>query len=507
MSHSLRSIFLLGALAVTLPIACTAQQAPVPPAATVAVAAQAVTPVAAPPIVTGLPDFSGLVKQVGPAVVNISAETMPRRGRSGGQQMPDGFEELFRHFGMPIPGGPGGPGGQGAQGGGTSLGSGFVISGDGYVLTNFHVVDGADKVTVTLSDRREFEAEVVGSDEQYDVAVLRIKADGLRWLRPGNSASVEAGQWVVAIGSPFGLDHSVTAGIVSAVGRSNPYSGQQYVPFIQTDVAINRGNSGGPLLNTSGEVVGINSQIFSNSGGFMGVSFAIPIDLAMSAVEQIKSTGKVSRGMLGVNIQPLTTESAKAVGLSDNRGAMVTNVQSGSAAEKAGVERMDVIRSFNGAVVKDVSDLPPMVGALAPGTKAQLEVFRAGKPIRLNVVVGGDDAAATIAAPGRSTGPQVDQAVGSNALGLVGRDLTSEQRKQLGLSTDEGVLLAEVSSDAAREAGLKAGDVVVAVGRDSIGSAADLNRKLASAKSGETLMLLVQRGGATQFIAVGVPKR
>ena len=509
MPHSLRSIVLLGALAATLPIACTAQQTPVgATTATAPTVAQAVTPQSAPPIVTGLPDFSALVKQVGPAVVNISAETMPRRASSGGQQMPDGFEELLRRFGMPFPGGPGAPGGQGPRSGGTSLGSGFVISADGYVLTNFHVIDGADKVTVTLSDRREFEAEVVGSDEQYDVAVLKIKADGLRWLRPGNSASVAPGQWVVAIGSPFGLDHSVTAGIVSAVGRSNPYSGQQYVPFIQTDVAINRGNSGGPLLNTSGEVVGINSQIFSNSGGFMGVSFAIPIDLAMSAVEQIKSTGKVSRGMLGVTMQPLTSESAKAIGLPDNAGAMVTSIQPGSAAEKAGIERMDVIRSFNGRDVKDVSDLPPIVGALAPGTKARMEVFRAGKLRQIDVVIGGEVATAAAAATrGNAGSTQRDEATGGNVLGLVGRDVPDAMRNQLGLENNEGVLLAAVTSDPAREAGLKSGDVVLAVGRESVGSAAELNRKLSTFKPGDTVMLLVQRGGSTQFIAVGVPKR
>ncbi len=506
MPNSLRSILLLGALAATLPIACTAQQSPLPATAnTAAVAAQAVTPPVAPPLVTGLPDFSALVKQVGPAVVNISAETTPRRGRSGAQQMPDGFEELLRRFGMPFPGAPGGPEGQAPGRGGTSLGSGFVISGDGYVLTNFHVIDGADKVTVTLPDRREFEAEVVGSDEQYDVAVLKIKADGLRWLRAGNSTSVEAGQWVVAIGSPFGLDHSVTAGIVSAVGRSNPYSGQSYVPFIQTDVAINRGNSGGPLLNTSGEVVGINSQIFSNTGGFMGVSFAIPIDLAMSAVEQIKATGKVSRGMLGVNIQPLSTESAKAIGLPDNLGALVTSVQPGSAAEKAGIERMDVIRSFNGTVIKDVSDLPPMVGALAPGTKAQLEVFRGGKARRIDLVVGGDQAAPVTAARGSEPRP-LGGDTQSNPLGLAARDLPAAMRNQLALGDDEGVLLTAVTTDAARDAGLKSGDVVLAVGRESVGSAAELNRKLSAAKPGDTVMLLVQRGGASQFIAVGVPK-
>jgi serine protease Do len=506
MNRPLRSIALLGVLAAALPIACTAQQSPTA-ATTAAIASQAVTPPAPQPLVTGLPDFTQLVKRVGPAVVNISAETMPvpRQGNSRGQGLPDGFEELFRRFGMPFPGAPDAP--QGPQGGGTSLGSGFLISDDGYVLTNFHVVDGADKVTVTLSDRREFQAEVVGSDEQYDVAVLKIKADNLRWLRAGNSAAVEPGQWVVAIGSPFGLDHSVTAGIVSAVGRSNPYANQQYVPFIQTDVAINRGNSGGPLLNTSGEVVGINSQIFSNSGGYMGVSFAIPIDLAMSAFEQIKATGKVSRGMLGVNIMPVSAEAAKAIGLPDSRGAMVTNIQAGSAAAKAGIERMDVIRSFNGTPVMDVSDLPPLVGAIAPGSKARLEVFRAGKTRQLEVVVGGEEAQAVIASNGNAApGSAAKSLAGSNPLGLVGRDLAPAQRQQLGLGDDEGVLLVDIG-DVAREAGVAAGDVVVAVGRDSVGSAAELDRKLAGVKPGDTVMLLIRRGGNTQFIAVTAATR
>ncbi|KGO97600.1 Do family serine endopeptidase, partial [Novilysobacter defluvii] len=387
MNPKLRTLALMGALFTAVPAACTAQQTPAE-ATTASAAAQAVTPPTAAPLVTGLPDFTALVERVGPAVVNISAETAPRRADPS-QQLPPGLEDFLRRFGMPFPGVPDGP-----RGGGVSLGSGFVISADGYVLTNHHVIAGADTVTVTLSDRRELEAEVVGSDEQYDVALLKIEADGLRWMRPGNSADLKPGQWVIAIGSPFGLDQSVTAGIVSAVGRANPYSGQQYVPFIQTDVAINRGNSGGPLLNTSGEVVGINSQIFSNSGGYMGVSFAIPIDLAMNAAEQIKQTGQVSRGRIGVVIQPVSAEQADAIDLPDTRGALVTQVEPGSAAADAGLRRMDVIRSFNGTRINDASDLPPMVGMVAPGTEAELEVFRDGRLRTVEVTIGGEPAEA-----------------------------------------------------------------------------------------------------------------
>ncbi|MGQ4659743.1 Do family serine endopeptidase [Lysobacter sp. F6437] len=493
MNRPLRAVAVLGILAASLPVACTAQQTP-----TTAAAAQAVTPPIAAPIVTGLPDFTQLVKRVGPAVVNISAEIAPpERGANSG--MPPGFEDFLRQFGMPMPGMPDDP-----RGGGTSLGSGFVISDDGYVLTNNHVIDGADDVTVTLSDRREFKAEVVGSDETYDIALLKIKADGLSWLRTGNSHSLQPGQWVVAIGSPFGLDHSVTAGIVSAVGRAN--RSQQYVPFIQTDVAINRGNSGGPLLNTSGEVVGINSQIFSNSGGYMGVSFAIPIDLAMNAVEQIKETGEVRRGMIGVGIQPVTTEAARAMELPDTRGAMINNVQPGSAADKAGLRRMDVIRAFNGVRIADASDLPPLVGAIAPGSKATVEVLREGDTVKLDLVLGAESALGATATGG-ARGNDGDSTVpaGSNPLGLEGRELNDATRRRLGVSGDEGMLLARVPAEITRETGLRAGDVVLQVGRQSVASVAGFNRALADVEPGDTVMLLVQRGGASQFVAVTAP--
>src|SRR4051812_18815568 len=292
--------------------------------------ATAQSPAPAPQMVVGLPDFTNLVDQVGPGVVNIKAQIGSGQNAQADAQAPDedDIPEFFRRFfgpGMPMPG-PQGP--QGPRG--ISMGTGFIISGDGYVLTNHHVIDGADSITVRLSDRREFTAKVVGSDEQSDVALLKIAATGLPTLRLGDSNKLRPGQWVVAIGSPFGLDHSVTAGIVSAVGRSNPYADQRYVPFIQTDVAINRGNSGGPLLDTRGEVVGINSQIFSNSGGYMGVSFAIPIDVAMSAVKQLKATGRVSRGQIGVSVESITADKARGLDLPDSRGALINTVAPGS---------------------------------------------------------------------------------------------------------------------------------------------------------------------------------
>ncbi|QSX75363.1 DegQ family serine endoprotease [Lysobacter arenosi] len=496
MNRPLRSLALVTALAASLPVACTAQ----PPATPIA-PPPAATPAA--PLVSGLPDFTNLVQRVGPAVVNIQAEAAPQRNVRGApddEQIPEIFRRFFGDD-MPFPGGPGGP--RGPRGGGTSMGSGFLMSADGYVMTNHHVVEGADTVTVKLSDRREFTAKVIGSDEQSDVALLKIDAKGLPFLRMANANSTKAGQWVIAIGSPFGLDHSVTAGIVSAVGRSNPYANQRYVPFIQTDVAINQGNSGGPLLNTSGEVVGINSQIFSNSGGYMGVSFAIPIDVAMGAAEQLRATGKVSRGQLGVQVQQITSESAKGLGLPDSRGALIADVLPGSPAEKAGIERGDVIRAVDGRDINESSDLPPIIGSMAPGTKAKVSVFRNGRNVDLSVVV--DELDATVAdgsgSPRPSIGGGESRPSAGNTLGLVGQDLSSSDRQRLGLRGNEGVLVRN-PGDAAAEAGLRPGDVVLSVGRNSVASASALDRELASVKPGQTVMLLVRRQGGTQFIAV-----
>jgi serine protease Do len=472
------------------------------------VTAQTVAAAPAPQLVAGLPDFTSLVQQVGPGVVNVEATiggrgTSARTARSGSpdEQIP----EIFRRFFGPdfqMPGMPGGP--QQPEDGprGVSMGSGFIISPDGYVLTNHHVVDGADSVTVKLADRREFKARVVGSDEQSDVALLKIDASNLPVLRIGDSNQLKPGQWVVAIGSPFGLDHSVTAGIVSAVGRANPYANQRYVPFIQTDVAINRGNSGGPLLDTRGQVVGINSQIFSNSGGYMGVSFAIPIDVAMSVSTQLRETGRVARGQLGVQVQQIGSDAARGLGLPDSTGALVADVQAGSAAEKAGIERGDVIRAVNGSAIAQSSDLPPIIGAMAPGTRVELSILRDGKTVKVPVtlsrlsdgVAANDDGGAV---PGST--PKVSA---GNPLGLVGEDLSADDRRQLGLKPGEGVGIAGVDGRAARAAGLRPGDVVLQVGRASVGSVAALDRELGKVGKNQTAMLLVRRDGATQFVAV-----
>ena len=462
----------------------------------------------APQMVVGLPDFTNLVDQVGPGVVNVEAQIGghddPAHALAqtpGDNDMPEFFKRFFGPD-VPIPGmSPGGPGASPrARERGISMGTGFIISGDGYVLTNHHVVEGADSVTVRLSDRREFKAKVIGSDAQSDVALLKIAATGLPTLRLGDSNLLRSGQWVVAIGSPFGLDHSVTAGIVSAVGRANPYADQRYVPFIQTDVAINRGNSGGPLLNTRGEVVGINSQIFSSSGGYEGVSFAIPIDVAMNAVKQLKATGKVSRGQIGVAVESITADKARGLGLPDSRGALINNVAAGTPAEKAGLQPGDVIRSFNGAAINDSSDLPPLVGALPPGTHSKLTVLRDGKPREFEVTLTQLSEGTASVVPASDT--RAPTAHASNALGLVGQPLDGNDRKQLGLRPGEGVGIARVEGLAARDAGLQPGDIVLSVGHMAVDNPAALDRELRGVKAGQTVMLLVRRGNATQFVAV-----
>ena len=473
--------------------------------------AQAQSAVApAPELVVGLPDFTRLVEQVGSAVVSIQAEVggkssaaTAQRGQQpqmpGDEQIPEFFRRFFGPEGMPMPGMPDG----GGRPRGVSQGTGFIISADGYVLTNHHVVEGADTVRIKLSDRREFTAKVIGSDEQSDVALLKIAATGLPTLRIGDSKALKSGQWVVAIGSPFGLDHSVTAGIVSAVGRANPYANQRYVPFIQTDVAINRGNSGGPLLDTRGQVVGINSQIFSNSGGYMGVSFAIPIDVAMNAVQQLKATGKVTRGQLGVVIQPMGRDAAKALGIADGNGALVAEVQPASPAARAGILRQDVIRSINRQTIHESSDLPPIVGAMAPGAKVVVELIRDGKPRTVTATLNALDERVANAGDGDDdASPRPAAAAQANPLGIVGEDMDAQQRSRLGLQAGEGVLVARVEGIAAREAGLRPGDVVLAVGRNTVASAGALNAQLRGLKPGQAVMLLVRRGGGTQYITV-----
>jgi serine protease Do len=474
-----------------------------PIAATIAIALSSA--IAAPPAhaagALALPDFSDLVEQDGPAVVNIEAihEGGKRKHATAAideDQMPEIFKRFFGEQGIPTP--------LPNEDEGTAIGSGFLISADGKILTNHHVVDGADRVIVHLADRREFTAKVVGSDAMSDVALLKVQATGLPYLKLANAKSLKPGQWVVAIGSPFGLDHSVTAGIVSGVGRRSLDPGQQYVPFIQTDVPINRGNSGGPLLNTHGEVVGINSQIFSSSGGYMGVSFAIPIETAMNAVTQLQATGKVSRGVLGVRIQEVTSQIASAMGLSRGGGALVAEVEPGSAAAKAGVRAGDLITAFNGVDLDSSADLPPLVGSLPPGSHAKVSVRRDGKMLELPVVLDNlaDSTAAATVLPAVEK-EHANATASAEHLGLVVQDITGVQRKALKLEAGQGVLVARVAGDVSRRAGVQAGDVILRVGNREIGSASAFAAAVAGAKTGDTVMLLVRRDAQTRFIALG----
>ncbi len=439
---------------------------------------------------TALPDFTALVERGSPAVVNIeatrTAQSRPRSGTPSEEEIPEFFRRFFGQPGMPQP-----PQDQ------VSGGSGFIISADGDILTNHHVIDGADIVVVRLPDRREFEAKVVGSDPLSDVALLKIEARNLPTLELGRSSDLKPGQWVLAIGSPFGfLENTVTAGIVSGVGRRSLDPSQNYVPFIQTDVAINRGNSGGPLLNIDGQVVGINSQIFSNSGGFMGVSFAIPIDVVMDVVEQIKRTGRVSRGQLGVIVQAVTREAARSFGMRRSVGALVSEVLPNSAAAKGGVEIGDIILEFDGKEIVQSSDLPPVVGATRPGSRVDVLVLRNGERKTLKVVL--DELPATAAA----SAPDSAAPSSGAALGLVVRTPSEADRLELGLSANEGVIVVDVAGAAARRAGLRPGDVVLRVGRQSIADSQAFAKAVEGVKPGDTVMLLVRRGEQNQFIAI-----
>ena len=426
-----------------------------------------------------LPDFTNLVEQVSPAVVNVSAtRTADASGSNDAPQIEEEeLPEILRRF-YGQPGAPQPPRDR------TSLGTGFVISADGYVLTNHHVIEGANEILLKFTDRRELEAK------------------GLPTVKVGDSDALKPGQWVVAIGSPFGFDHSVTAGVVSATGRVSQFTGQQYVPFIQTDVAINRGNSGGPLLNTEGEVIGINSQIFSNTGGFMGVSFAIPIEVAMNAVQQLKGKGYVTRGLLGVNIQEVRRDEARSLGLPRSGGALVNGFSPGSAAQKAGVELGDVILTFNGREIHTSGDLPPLVGATAPGERITLGVFRDGKNLDLPVTVGELPRDQNL----RASIGDADAAAG-NPLGLVVEDIDASARAELELSPGEGVVISRIVGVAGSRAGLQTGDVILMVGRTKVGTSAQFNAAVEGVKPGNPVMLLVRRGDQTQFVAVTPPRK
>jgi serine protease Do len=438
------------------------------------------------PLVTGLPDFTQLVERYGPAVVNVSvARNVPvaRAIPFPGVPENDPFYDFFRRFAPPTP-----PQGEAPLQRGQ--GSGFIVSADGLILTNAHVVADASEVSVKLTDRREFEAKVVGVDRRTDVAVLKIDAEGLPAVKIGDPDRLRVGEWVLAIGSPFGLENSVTSGIVSAKSRSLPDG--SYVPFIQTDVAVNPGNSGGPLFNMSGEVVGINSQIFSRTGGYMGLSFAIPIDVAMNVKDQLVAHGSVTRGRIGVNIQEVDQALANSFGLPKPRGALVSRVEPGSPAEKAGIRTGDVILGVNGKELDQLSELPAAIAAIRPGTSVKLQVWRdrASRDIAVTVGELREDKVA-LGAPDAKPDP--------TKLGLALRELTPQERDQI--KADGGLIVEDVQGAAAR-AGIQRGDVILAVGDTPVKSVEQLEKL--TEKSGKTVALLIQRNDVRTYVPVQV---
>lgn len=445
---------------------------------------------AQPTAVMGLPDFSDLVKQVGPAVVNISVVKTETIDMSGNPFMDDPFYDFLRRFGIPDM--PGGNGGGNRDQISRGVGSGFIISQDGYVLTNAHVVgDKADKteVTVRLIDKREFSAKVVGTDKRTDIALLKIDAKDLPVVKMGNPEEAQVGQWVIAVGSPFGFENTVTAGIISAKARRLP--SETYVPFIQTDVAINPGNSGGPLFNLAGEVIGINSQIYSRSGGFMGISFAIPIDVALHIKNQLIEHGRVQRGKLGVMIQNVDKDLAQSFGLKDARGALVASVEPDSAAARAGIKSGDIITGVDGQNVEESVDLPRVIGEKPPGTVVHLDVWSNGKSKTVNITL--DEMSS------ESVEAQQSGAVGEGKLGISGRSLTKEEADKIGVP---GGVLVESVSGVAQKYGLNPGDVLLALNNQQITSAEQLGQLLD--KAGKRFALLVQRGNSRIFMPIRV---
>ena len=440
-----------------------------------------------------LPDFTELVERQGPAVVNISTTQAARGGlvpQIPNLQEDDPFYEFFRRF---IPN----PGQREFQS--QSLGSGFIISADGYILTNAHVIESAEEITVKLTDKREYKAKVIGADRRTDVALIKIEPAGaLPTVKFGDPNRLKVGEWVLAIGSPFGFENTVTAGIVSAKGRSLPQ--ENFVPFIQTDVAINPGNSGGPLFNMRGEVVGINSQIYSRTGGFMGLSFAIPIDVAMDIQKQLRDSGRVSRGRIGVVIQEVSRDLATSFGLDRPRGALVNSVEKGSPADKAGVQATDIIVKFDGKVVESSGDLPRIVGGTRPGSKADVEVWRKGQTRTLSMTVG-ELQEERVAARDKPRA-QKPAEVAANRLGLVVAELNAKQREEMKLS--HGLVVTEVKPDARAE--VRRGDVILTLvhkgQHTDLKSVDQLNKLLAGLDRNAVFTLQVRRGESVAFVTV-----
>jgi serine protease Do len=451
----------------------------------------------------GLPDFTDLVETYGPAVVNIS--TIQKKKISKREElrrhmpdMPEGgpFGEWFKRF---FDEEGGNEGFNGHEPKAESLGSGFVISDDGYILTNNHVIEDADKIIVRLSDRRELDAELIGRDKRSDLALLKIKAGDLPVVKLGNSSKLKPGEWVLAIGSPFGFDYSVTAGIVSAKGRSLPR--ENYVPFIQTDVAINPGNSGGPLFNLDGEVVGINSQIYSRTGGYMGVSFAIPINIAMTVVEQLKESGEVKRGWLGVLIQDVTRDLAESFNMDKPHGALVARVLPDSPAEAAGFQVGDIVVKFNGQEIDHSSDLPPMVGITPINRKVPVDIIRNGKKQVLKVEIGElpkeDDVKIAARDP---------ETTNADRIGLVVANIPDDLREKMEIDGKGGVIVKKVERGAAGEAGVRPGDVIEIVNNIEIKDADHFAEIVKELPAGKPVPVLVhQRRGGSSFLVIRIP--
>lgn len=456
-----------------------------------------VTPVMAQ--VRTLPDFTDLVEQVGPSVVNIrtSEKVAAKTGTSGPGE--EEMLEFFRRFGLPIPNMPRQAPRQNRpqpqeEDQPRGVGSGFILSSDGLIMTNAHVVEGADEVIVTLTDKREFKAKIIGADKRSDVAVVKIEATGLPAIKVGDVNRLKVGEWVMAIGSPFGLDNTVTAGIVSAKQRDTG----EYLPFIQTDVAINPGNSGGPLINMRGEVVGINSQIYSRSGGSMGISFAIPMDEAVRVSEQLRASGRVTRGRIGVQIEQVTKDVAESIGLGKPQGALVRGVEVGSPAEKAGVEAGDIITRFEGKTVEKSSDLPRMVGATKPGTKSALTVFRRGSTKELTVMIAeieADKPAKKVV--DKDEKPKVSSA--GQVLGLNVSELTDAVKKDLKI---KGGVKVDAATEAAARAGIREGDVILAVANVEVTNVKEFEAALSKLDKSKSVNVLFRRGEWAQYAVI-----